>query len=183
MFSVITCRSDDHLSNVLMKMPLTQHARTTKSHRILHWQRAPHEQDARPQLKLSKDTIRKHNADISNDEWKKIRVPNTFILIQTLIKIYNKFWPVASFLWPLKTWSSSFRLRMSKSLQRWSREAVSSQLPFRFSFTSMTVFLWACLQAENKKRLFVHILTSQTQIKYDYLPVPNIQVNVSNSGY
>lgn len=117
------------------------------------------------------------------NEWKKIRVPNTFILIQTLIKIYNKFWPVASFLWPLKTWSSSFRLRMSKSLQRWSREAVSSQLPFRFSFTSMTVFLWACLQAENKKRLFVHILTSQTQIKYDYLPVPNIQVNVSNSGY
>lgn len=51
--------------------------------------------------------------------------------------------PVASFLCPLKTCSSSFRFLMSNSLHRWSRDAVSSQLPFRFHFTSITVFLWA----------------------------------------
>lgn len=84
---------------------------------------------------------------------------------------------MASFLCPLKTWSSSFRLRMSKSLQRWSREAVSSQLPLRFSFTSITVFLWACLQAERTNRLFVLRLVSQTQIKTCHLPVTDIQVS------
>lgn len=57
---------------------------------------------------------------------------------------------MASFLWPRKTCSSSFRFRMSKSLQRWSRDAVSSQLPLRLSFTSMTVFLWAWLQTEHQ---------------------------------
>lgn len=51
MFSIIACTCDQHLSNMLMKMPHTQHARTTKNHQILHWQTALHEQDARPQLK------------------------------------------------------------------------------------------------------------------------------------
>lgn len=64
---------------------------------------------------------------------------------------YHSHWPVASFLWPRKTWSSSFRFRMSKSLQRWSRDAVSSQLPLRFNFTSITVFLWAWLETKNQE--------------------------------
>lgn len=54
--------------------------------------------------------------------------------------------PVASFLCPLNTCSSSFRFLMSNSLHRWSRDAVSSQFPFRFHFTSITVFLWAWLR-------------------------------------
>lgn len=59
--------------------------------------------------------------------------------------------PVASFLWPRKTWSSSFRFRISKSLQRWSRDAVRSQLPLRFNFTSITVFLWAWLETKHRE--------------------------------
>lgn len=56
--------------------------------------------------------------------------------------------PVASFLCPLNTCSSSFKFLMSNSLHRWSRDAVSSQLPFRFHFTSITVFLWAWLSRQ-----------------------------------
>lgn len=52
---------------------------------------------------------------------------------------------LASFLWPRKTWTSSRRLRMSKSLSRWSLDAVTSQLPLSFHFRSITVDLWACL--------------------------------------
>lgn len=59
--------------------------------------------------------------------------------------------PVASFLWPRNTWSSSFRFRISKSLQRWSRDAVRSQLPLRFNFTSITVFLWAWLETKHRE--------------------------------
>lgn len=61
--------------------------------------------------------------------------------------------PVASFLCPLNTCSSSFRFLMSNSLHRWSRDAVSSQLPFRFHFTSITVFLWAWLMRDTPVRL------------------------------
>lgn len=68
-----------------------------------------------------------------------------------------RFLPVASFLCPRNTCSSSFRLRRSNSLHRWSRDAVSSQLPFRFHFTSITVFLWACLRHErNSSGLTAH---------------------------
>lgn len=45
------CTADQNLSNMLMKMPRTQRARTTRSHQSLHWQTALREQDARPQLK------------------------------------------------------------------------------------------------------------------------------------
>ena len=55
---------------------------------------------------------------------------------------------VASFLWPLKTCSSSLRLRMSNSFIKWSLDAVSSQLPLAFHFTSITVNLWACLKKD-----------------------------------
>lgn len=50
-FSLTACTTDQHLSSVLMKMPHTQHARTTRTHQSLHWQTALREQDARPQLK------------------------------------------------------------------------------------------------------------------------------------
>lgn len=53
---------------------------------------------------------------------------------------------LASFLWPRKTWASSFRLRMSNSLSKWSLEAVISQFPLSFHFKSITVDLWACLR-------------------------------------
>ena len=45
---------------------------------------------------------------------------------------------------------------MSNSLQRWSREAVSSQFPFRFHFTSITVFLWACLGERGRDTALSH---------------------------
>jgi len=50
---------------------------------------------------------------------------------------------VASFLCPLNAMTSSFMLRTSNSLMRWSLEAVNNQLPFRFHFTSITVCLCA----------------------------------------
>jgi len=53
---------------------------------------------------------------------------------------------VASFLCPLNEITSSFMLRTSNSLMKWSLEAVNSQLPFRFHFTSITVCLCAWLQ-------------------------------------
>ena len=118
-------------------MPHTQHAKTTKSHQTLHWQKALHEQDARPQLQ-TKTQRKTRSARCQNSavmEW----------------EAHHSHWPVASFLWPRKTWSSSFRFRMSKSLQRWSRDAVSSQLPLRFNFTSITVFLWAWLETKNQE--------------------------------
>lgn len=69
-----------------------------------------------------------------------------------LIHILIRIIPVASFLCPLKTCSSSLRLRMSNSLHKWSRDAVNSQLPLRFHFTSMTVFLCACLRTKHNTR-------------------------------
>lgn len=48
------------------------------------------------------------------------------------------------------TWNSVERLRISKSLSRWSLEAEQSQLPLAFHFRSMTVLLWACLKKWSK---------------------------------
>ena len=52
----------------------------------------------------------------------------------------------ASFLWPRKVCSSWSRRRMSKSLIKWSLDAVISHWPFLFHLASMTVLLWACLR-------------------------------------
>lgn len=89
-----------------------------------------------------------------------------------LIHILIRIIPVASFLCPLKTCSSSLRLRMSKSLHKWSRDAVNSQLPLRFHFTSMTVFLCACLRTKRNKTqnelpflISLSRLSTQTQTK------------------
>ena len=56
---------------------------------------------------------------------------------------------LASFLWPRKTCISSRKLRKSKSLSKWSRDAVTSQLPLSFHFKSITVDLCACLHERN----------------------------------
>ncbi len=71
----------------------------------------------------------------------------------------------ASFLCPRKTCISSRRLRMSKSFNRWSRDAVASQLPLRFHFKSMTVLLWACLKTKQHSEL----LQVQTRERTDRL--------------
>jgi len=50
---------------------------------------------------------------------------------------------LASFLWPRKVWTSCDRLRRSNNLSRWSRDAVTNQLPLEFHLISITVLLWA----------------------------------------
>lgn len=79
------------------------------------------------------------------------QIKQTQLCAHRLKMSVSQFLPVASFLCPLNTCSSSFRLRMSNSLHKWSRDAVSSQLPFRFHFTSITVFLWACLRYKKQQ--------------------------------
>lgn len=65
---------------------------------------------------------------------------------------------LASFLCPLNVCRSSLRLRRSKSLRRWSLEAVISQLPLSFHFKSITVDLWAWRVAKAWPHLGSHSL-------------------------
>lgn len=55
-----------------------------------------------------------------------------------------------SFLCPRKTCTSTFKFLMSNSFRRWSRLAVTNQLPLLFHFTSITVLLWAWLEIKKK---------------------------------
>lgn len=57
---------------------------------------------------------------------------------------------------------------MSNSLHKWSRDAVNSQLPLRFHFTSMTVFLCACLRTKQDIKL-IALLNFSFLIKYSNL--------------
>lgn len=54
---------------------------------------------------------------------------------------------LTSFLCPLRVYIS-FMALMSYTLIRWSRDAVSSQFPFLFQFTDITVALWAWLHVQ-----------------------------------
>lgn len=112
---------------------VTRCARRAASRQNRRWQTAPRGRDARPQLGTGREDVTSHGTT-------------------TVSMATAKDSPVASFLCPLNTCSSSFRFLMSNSLHKWSRDAVSSQLPFRFHFTSITVFLWAWLKQTNTRQ-------------------------------